>query len=206
MGSKLAPHLQEIKRALGMTVDDKKLMADFKKLVEDYKVPVEEAKRSVIKKYAKVLAATEGLSVPLPNGQSIKGEQPRATVMHLSQLKSGDMGVSVVCRILEAMQMNIETKNGPKDIISGVIADESARLPFTSWVVSPVIAAKNVVRIENAYVKVWQGIPTVNIGEHTNVAKVDDVLPPDTELSAPKRLTIYAIIGLLAVVYLLRRK
>jgi replication factor A1 len=190
MGSKLASHLQEIKRALDMTVDDKRLVADFKKLVEDYKVPVEEAKRSVIKKYAKVLAATKGLSVSLPNGQSIKGEQPRATVMHLSQLKSGDMGVSVVCRILETKQMDIETRNGPKDIISGVIADESARLPFTSWVVSPIIAAKNVVRIENAYVKAWQGIPTVNIGEHTDVVKVDDVLPPDTELSAPKRLTI----------------
>jgi len=46
MGSKLAPHLQEIKRALGTSVDDEKLTADFKKLVEDYKVPVEEAKRS----------------------------------------------------------------------------------------------------------------------------------------------------------------
>jgi len=140
MGGKLAPHLQEIKRALGMSVDEEKLTADFKKLVEDYKVPVEEAKRSVIKKYSKVITAS---------------------IKNLAQLKSGDKAVSVVCRILEARQMNIETKNGPRDI-----------------------------RIENAYVKAWQGIPTVNIGEHTSVVKVDDVLPPKTELSTTKQLTI----------------
>jgi len=169
MGGKLAPHLQEIKRALGMSVDEEKLTADFKKLVEDYKVPVEEAKRSVIKKYSKVITAS---------------------IKNLAQLKSGDKAVSVVCRILEARQMNIETKNGPRDIISGVIADESARLPFTSWVISPAISEGNVIRIENAYVKAWQGIPTVNIGEHTSVVKVDDVLPPKTELSTTKQLTI----------------
>jgi len=127
------------------------------------------AKRSVIKKYSKVIAAS---------------------IKNLAQLKSGDKAVSVVCRILETRQMNIETKNGPRDIISGIIADESARLPFTSWVISPAISEGDVIRIENAYVKAWQGIPTVNIGEHTNVVKVDDVLPPKTELSTTKQLTI----------------
>lgn len=181
MGGKLAPHLREIKRALGISVDDEKLMADFKKLVEDYKVPIEEAKRSVIKKYSKVIAVTRKPSELSSKGHGVK---------NLGQLKSGDKAVNVICRILEARQMSIGTKDGPRDIISGVIADESAGLPFTSWVISPAISEGDVVRIENAYVKAWQGIPTINIGEHTNVVKVDDVLPPKTELSASKQLTI----------------
>jgi len=171
MGGKLAPHLQEIKRALDTNVDDKKLMADFKKLVEDYKVPIAEAKRNIIKTYSKVIAVT-------------------SDVKNLDQLKSGDRAVNVVCRILEARQMSIETKNGPRDIIGGIIADKSTKLPFTSWVQSTAISEGNVIRIENAYVKMWQGIPTVNIGEHTNVVRTDDILPSKTELSASKRLSI----------------
>ncbi|MDI6888328.1 MAG: hypothetical protein QMC78_01355 [Methanocellales archaeon] len=181
MGSKLAPHLREIKRALDKSIEDEKLVADFKKLVEDYKVPIEEAKRSIIKKYSKVVAAAGKPPGSTSNDRSVK---------NLSQLKSGDKAVNVVCRVLEAKQMSIRTKDGQKDIIGGIIADESTKLPFTSWVISPVISEGDVIRIENAYVKAWQGIPTVSIGERTNMVKVDDVLPPKTELSASKRLTI----------------
>ena len=88
----------------------------------------------------------------------------------LAELKEGEPAVHTVIRIMESAQQEINTKNGPRTIVTGIAADSSAKLPFTSWVPSPELTIGNTVEIKNAYMRSWQGIPTINMGEFTLIS------------------------------------
>lgn len=88
----------------------------------------------------------------------------------LAELKEGEPCVHTVIRIMESGQQEINTKNGPRTIVTGIAIDRSAKLPFTSWVPSPELTTGNTVEIQNAYMRSWQGIPTINIGEFTLIS------------------------------------
>ncbi len=88
----------------------------------------------------------------------------------LAELKEGEPAVHTVIRIMESGQQEINTKNGPRTIVTGIAIDSSAKLPFTSWVPSPELTAGNTVEIKNAYMRSWQGIPTINMGEFTSIS------------------------------------
>lgn len=97
----------------------------------------------------------------------------------LAQLEDSAAAVRAVFRIIESGEQEINTKHGPKSIITGIAADASAKLPFTSWVPSTELAAGNTVEVENAYVKSWRGIPTINMGEFTTISKSAHQLSED---------------------------
>ncbi len=88
----------------------------------------------------------------------------------LAELKEGEPAVHTVIRIMESAQQQINTKNGPRTIVTGTAIDSTAKLPFTSWVPSPELTAGNTVEIKNAYMRSWQGIPTINMGEFTSIS------------------------------------
>jgi replication factor A1 len=88
----------------------------------------------------------------------------------LAELKESEPCVHTVIRIMESSKQEINTRNGPRTIVTGIALDRSAKLPFTSWVPSPELAAGNTVEIKNAYMRSWQGIPTINIGEFTSIS------------------------------------
>jgi replication factor A1 len=88
----------------------------------------------------------------------------------LAELKEGEPAVHTVIRIMESRQQEINTKNGPRTIVTGIAIDSTAKLPFTSWVPSPELTAGNTVEIKNAYMRSWQGIPTINMGEFTSIS------------------------------------
>lgn len=100
--------------------------------------------------------------------ESLSSEDLNKPVL-LANLEEGAAAVRTIFRILESGQQEITTRNGPKTIISGVAADASAKLPFTSWVHNPELTAGATVEVENAYVKSWRGVPTINMGEFTTV-------------------------------------
>ncbi len=89
----------------------------------------------------------------------------------LAELKEGEPAVHTVIRIMESGQQEINTKNGPRTIVTGIAIDSTAKLPFTSWVPSPELTAGNTVEIKNAYMRSWQGIPTINMGEFTSISR-----------------------------------
>lgn len=107
------------------------------------------------------------------NGLPMVDEVPLTYVNKLRSLRNGDRGVCVEVVVLSAEERNIETRDGPRRIISGVIADATAKLPFTLWEMDQGLATGDIVCIDNAYVRSWRGVPTVNIGQYSSITPIE---------------------------------
>jgi replication factor A1 len=114
-----------------------------------------------------------------------KAPQETDNVKPLIDVSVGET-VTVLCRFLEVERREVQTKKGRKNILRGVAADTTTKLPFVSWVEHSEIAAGKTAKIENAFVGVFQGIQTININENTAVTRSNATLPPVEELSAPE--------------------
>lgn len=111
-------------------------------------------------------------------------------------LKHGESEINTVCRVLEASRKEIRTNEGEKKVIlNGIIADDTAKLPFVSWEEREELVKDKVVQIENAYVKRWQGVVTLYAGKNTRVIEKDIDFPSWVELMKPKKRTIEEIVG-----------
>ncbi len=97
-------------------------------------------------------------------------------VKKLRELKDGDINTHTVFTILNIESHDINTKDGTKNILSGIAADEDTKLPFTAWVILPELAAGSTVEIKNAYVRSFRGVPTININENSVATKLDKEL------------------------------
>jgi replication factor A1 len=105
----------------------------------------------------------------------------------LADLATGDRGVDVEVRVDECETKVIDGRDGETEILSGVLADGSGRLPFTDWDPHPEIAEGESVRIENAFVREFRGVPSVNVSEFSTVRELDsDVEGADSA----RRLTV----------------
>jgi len=89
----------------------------------------------------------------------------------------------------------MRTKEGQqKVVLTGVIADHTAKVPFVAWSQAQMVK-NNVVRVENAYVKVWKGLPTLYIGKKTQLQEQAIDFPGYAELRKPKKRTIKDIVS-----------
>jgi replication factor A1 len=91
----------------------------------------------------------------------------------LHELQSGDRGVTVEVAVEEVERRTIDGRDGETDILSGVLGDESGRLPFTAWEPHEAIENGEPVRVENAYVREYRGVPEVNVSEYSTVTPLD---------------------------------
>jgi ssDNA-binding replication factor A large subunit len=91
----------------------------------------------------------------------------------LADLESGDRARTVEVAVLECERRTIDGRDGETEILSGVLGDESGRLPFTNWNPSPAIEEGASVRIENAYVREFRGVPEVNVSEFSAVTALN---------------------------------
>jgi replication factor A1 len=91
----------------------------------------------------------------------------------LTALVPGDRGINVEVRILECERRTIDGRDGETEILSGVVADETTRLPFTDWDPHEPIETDRSVRLENTYVREFRGAPSVNVSEFSTVAPLD---------------------------------
>jgi replication factor A1 len=153
MENRLAPHLDEIKRALDNEIDDKRILLDLKKLLE-FRVPLEEAKRSLIKKY---------------------GGDDRSIERKLDDIMIGDRNIQVTVKVLEMKKRTISTRNGEKTIYSGILSDETAARSFTAWHDFG-LKIGDVFRITQVYVRNWQDRPEINFGNRSKVTKLDTTI------------------------------
>jgi ssDNA-binding replication factor A large subunit len=88
-------------------------------------------------------------------------------------LSPGDRGRTVEVTIEEVERRTIDGRDGETDILSGVLADETGRLPFTDWTATAAIEDGGTVRIENAYVREYRGVPELNVSEFSTVTELD---------------------------------
>ncbi len=91
----------------------------------------------------------------------------------LAELRDGDVNVRTMFTILSIENREINTKDGAKKILTGIAADESTKLPFTSWITIPELSLGSTVEVKNAYIRAFRGIPALNINENSTVTKLE---------------------------------
>ncbi|MFQ3319260.1 MAG: replication factor A1 [Natronomonas sp.] len=103
----------------------------------------------------------------------------------LIDLRPGDRGRTVEVKALEVEHKTIDGRDGETDILSGVLGDETARLPFTDWDPHAELAEGESVRLKDIYVREYRGVPSVNVTEFSTVETVPAVEVSDsaTEMS-----------------------
>jgi replication factor A1 len=102
----------------------------------------------------------------------------------LIELSPGDRGRTIEVRIQEVESRTIDGRNGETEILSGVVADETARLPFTDWDPHPEIEADASCRIEDVYVREYRGSPSINVSAFSTVTPRSE--PVAVTESAPR--------------------
>jgi len=109
------------------------------------------------------VAVVDGFDVPYEVG----GDRD------LIDLDPGDRGVNVEVAVLEAERRTIDGRDGETEIVDGVVGDETARLPVTDWDPHDALAEGESVRIENAFVREYRGVPSLNVSEFSTVERLD---------------------------------
>jgi replication factor A1 len=104
----------------------------------------------------------------------------------LIELAPGDRGRTVEVRAVDVEERTIDGRDGETEILSGVLADDTARLPFTDWDPHDAIAEDASVRIEGAYVREFRGVPSVNVSVFSTVVALDRDVP----VAEATRLTV----------------
>jgi len=109
----------------------------------------------------------DGIELPAEYAAEIGGDS------QLAHLQTGDRAVTVEVDVVECERRTIDGRDGETEILSGVFGDESGRLPFTNWDPAPAIESGGPVRIENAYVREFRGVPEVNVSAFSTVTAID---------------------------------
>ncbi|WP_436928827.1 Single-stranded DNA binding protein [Halosimplex halobium] len=102
----------------------------------------------------------------------------------LAELEPGDRGRNVEVRALEVETKTIDGRDGETEILSGIFADETTRLPFTDWDPHDAITEGASVRLEDVFVREFRGAPSVNVSEFTEVEALDR--PVEATEDAPR--------------------
>jgi replication factor A1 len=88
-------------------------------------------------------------------------------------LEPGDRGRVLDVRVLEVEEKVIDGRDGETTILSGVVGDETAKLPFTDWNPHPAVTEGASLRLSDVYVREFRGVPSVNVSEHTEVSGLE---------------------------------
>lgn len=83
-----------------------------------------------------------------------------------------DFSVDTVACVLQLSYREVLVKGRQSRVISGVLADETGRLPFTAWIELAGIDIGSIIRIEGAQVRMFRGMPSVNILNSTKIFSV----------------------------------
>ncbi|WP_415382151.1 Single-stranded DNA binding protein [Halosimplex sp. TS25] len=102
----------------------------------------------------------------------------------LAELEPGDRGIDVEVTVLEVETKTIDGRDGETDILSGIFADETTRLPFTDWEPHEAITEGASLRLEDVFVREFRGAPSVNVSEFTTVAELDRSVEPTEDAPA----------------------
>ncbi len=124
----------------------------------------------------------------------VEGPAPVTTERTVHELAPGDSSVDVTGRVLDMDQRTINTDDGERTLWEGEIADETGRIPYTAWE-QPPFSAGDVVRIQNAYVRSFRGLPQLNFGDNATLTlQEDDAVAPASELDRTRPVTVHELI------------
>lgn len=158
-----APHIEDIARVLGDKVDRDLIARELDEYLNVYRVPLGTAKESIVKKHG-------------GNPQSLE-----ASVMRkLRDLRPDEPSVDLLVRVVSANPKTIEVDGKEKDIVYGILGDDTGTLQFTAWDAGRFPYQRGeVLRIVSAYTKGWNDEVQVNLGDRAAVTREEaDSLPP----------------------------
>lgn len=112
----------------------------------------------------------------LPEDPSIpRDEQPFTQTKKLVEINSSDMLVNSQGIITEMYHRDVKIKGKDTTIVEGIIADETGKLPFTSWVLMDGVDIGSTISFKAAHVRLFRGIPSLNFTHETSW----ELLPKD---------------------------
>ncbi|HEC81664.1 MAG TPA: DNA-binding protein [Thermoplasmatales archaeon] len=138
-------------------VEREELEKEFRRFLE-YGVPPDQAKRTLVKKFS--------------DGKTVERKK-------LGEIKPNESNVNLLCRVVTVNPKEVKVRGELRRILYGLVGDETGVVPFTSWSSSISLEKGDVVEINNAYTREWQGVVQVNFGERTSVKKVEDDRLPE---------------------------
>lgn len=168
----LAPHIEALKRALGTKigsdVSEQDLKDEFAKYLE-YGVPVDQALKTILRHHGVQTA---------PAANRAGSSPPVTERLPVAQLPPSSPSVIVKARLLTVNTKAVSARGEQKEIVWGLLGDESGSIPYTSWRPLEGVQKGDVLYIEGAYTKEYQGKPQVNFGDRTKITKLDDAELP----------------------------
>ena len=87
----------------------------------------------------------------------------------VAELGPSEGSVDLLVKVMSAIPKEVETDNGKKQIVYGMLADETGAVPYTSWDMERVsLKPGEVFMLHNAYTKEFGGKVQVNLGNRAS--------------------------------------
>ena len=109
-----------------------------------------------------------------------------SSVAKVRDLKEGIGNVTVSGKILSVEMRTINSRGEDRNVWSGLLADETGKIQYSAWNDFGLVEGE-AVRIENAYIRGWKGIPQLNIGDRSKVDRIDDTFGDVSAVTAAKK-------------------
>ncbi|MFA0823260.1 MAG: Single-stranded DNA binding protein [Methanomethylovorans sp.] len=121
----------------------------------------------------------------LPEDPSMpRDEQLFTQSKKIIEINSSDMLVSSKGIVTEMYHRDVSIKGTDTKIIEGVVADETGKLPFTSWLPMKGVDIGSFISFKAAQVRLFRGIPSLNFTNETSW----EILPKDQSPFSKKDL------------------
>jgi replication factor A1 len=133
-------------------------------------------------------AVTKKSKDALP-GRSVQSE---ARTVKIGEIGDDSGNFNIVGRILSMEEREVTVKGEAKDVISGVVADETGKISFSCWGKCK-IKRGDVIEANNGYIRFWKGMPQLNV-DATRVSKSKEKLPKEEKLALPSKITVDSLV------------
>ncbi len=159
----LAPHIEDINRALKGKVNSEQIEEELQKFRSEYRISLGDAKRAIVKKFG-----GDPLELYLNPEKKI------------NEIRGDERSLDIKARILSLQDKEIEIEGKPKTIFYGILGDDTGTVPFTLWEAKSLDLEKgDTVHLKNAYANTWNDQPQVNVGSMAGICILDDhEVPP----------------------------
>jgi replication factor A1 len=167
------PYVEQIKRALGAKaadIDETDIKDELQKYL-DYGVPADQAVRTILRHHGAPQAPARSATPSAPVSQER---------IPLASLPAQSPFVNLKARLLTINTKPVLARGEQKEIVWGLLGDETGSAPYTSWRPLEGLAKGDVIAIEGAYTKAYNGSAQVNFGDRTKITKLASEELPKT--------------------------
>lgn len=162
----IAPHMETLNRALedkiGTEIDPQDLQDELKKYIE-YGVPPEQAVKTILRHHG---VASQAPPAARSDERTMVADVPANVPF-----------VNLKVRLITYNTRTVMARGEEKEIIWGLVGDETGSLPYTSWRAMEGLEKGDVITVSGAYTKEFRNEVQVNFGDRTQIEKAEDDIP-----------------------------